>query len=107
MSRLRRRLVKMSRQHGSAVIILVLLLIVLLGGFSFFLYTSKGKSVEVKDTPMVVNTQEQIEETKATFKVLPETAQTPEVINNQVLDEMDQMIESIEDSENLEDLDTY
>jgi len=93
----------------------MLLLVVLLGGLAFyFLVLNKqseldemssdlsGKEVFVKKTQ-----EEEPEETEKIFDSIVEDENTPDEINNQVLYELDQIITSIDEDEDLSDLEEY
>jgi len=103
----------MEKQKGLSII-LILLLVVLLGGLAFYFFVVKeqgapklklgefGREVFVKKT----QEEDSMEEEKI-FEPIVEDDKTPEEINNRVLNELDEIIISIDDDESLSDLEEY
>lgn len=97
-------------QRGVAPIFAILLIVLMAGAaaywyFMFYLPGLKNNaSPTATETKLIKKTENTQESTDASFKQIPEDENTPGEIDNTSLDEMDQIILSVDGSEDLSDL---
>ena len=97
---------KESQQGG---VIILLLLIVLAVGAAYYFF---GLKIPIIDKLRGIEVEKSVEEpeevvvptTEPAFEAIPEPATTPAEVNNDALDELDSLMNSVEDQETVDDL---
>lgn len=103
----------MRKENGAAGILVIILLLIIIGGaiysyFYLYLPLQEAQQTPELETKLIKNTQEEeFEEENVVFEDIPETESTPQEINNQALEEMDEIMLSVEGDEDLSDLGEY
>jgi len=89
-------------EKGSSLVVMLLVLVIVLAGV--FLYFKK---IDKINNPGITKPKQySVDETAPEFEVLEEDSSTPEEIDNDFIDELDELIMSIEgEADDLSDLD--
>ena len=97
----------MNSQKGISTILILLVgaLVVGVGVYFFLGKAGDGDKMMEKETKVLIKQTEEESEPNEAFGSLSEDSDTPEEINNDVVDELDELILSIEGNEDLSDLD--
>lgn len=99
-----------NHENGALSVILILLVVAAIGLLTYLFISSRAQPQTMMEETTFVTTQEESAPTETAdeeFAPVEEDETTPEEINNQALDELDQLILSVEGTEDLSDLGDY